>query len=190
MTNGNNDTEALQSVGPGNNGGDGLVAARHLFHFGYNVVVYYPKKTDKPIYQNLQKQLHALHISFVDDFTGALSKADVVIDAIFGFGFNGNVRAPFDTVLDVLKNVKIPIAAVDIPSGWSVEKGDPGNGIKPDLLVSLSAPKRGVEKYTGKHFLGGRFVPPDLADEMGFNTPWKSHGGTEQCVDISQWLKL
>lgn len=42
---------------------------------------------------------------------------NLVLDAIFGFSFKGNVRAPFDTVLDTLKDVKIPLCAVDIPSG-------------------------------------------------------------------------
>ena len=40
-----------------------------------------------------------------------------IVDAIFGFSFKGNVRAPFDAILNTLKQVKIPICAVDIPSG-------------------------------------------------------------------------
>ena len=44
-------------------------------------------------------------------------KFDVVVDAIFGFSFKGNVRAPFDSILEVLKDVNVPICAVDVPSG-------------------------------------------------------------------------
>ena len=40
-----------------------------------------------------------------------------VVDAIFGFSFRGDVRAPFDVILDVLKAVSVPIASVDVPSG-------------------------------------------------------------------------
>ena len=41
----------------------------------------------------------------------------VIVDAIFGFSFKGNVRAPFDSILKILKDVKVPICAVDVPSG-------------------------------------------------------------------------
>ena len=90
----------------------------------------------------------------------ALSSSDVVLDAIFGFSFKGPVRAPFDTALQLITSSALPIVSVDIPSGWDVEKGNAeGVGLNPDVLISLTAPKEGVRSFTGRHFLGGRFVP-------------------------------
>lgn len=65
---------------------------------------------------------------------------ELVVDAIFGFSFKGDVREPFHSILSVLKGLTVPIASIDIPSGWDVEKGNSG-GIQPDLLISLTAPK-------------------------------------------------
>jgi NAD(P)H-hydrate repair Nnr-like enzyme with NAD(P)H-hydrate epimerase domain len=96
----------------------------------------------------------------------ALTASDVVLDAIFGFSFKPPVRAPFDAALPLIARSGLPIVSVDIPSGWDVEggadAGASGQGrlvLYPDVLVSLTAPKEGVRKFTGRHFLGGRFVP-------------------------------
>ena len=107
----------LLVCGPGNNGGDGLVAARHLHHFGYEVSVCYPKATQKPIYQGLVTQLAGLQIPVSQTLPETLDSFDVIVDAIFGFSFKGDVRPPFDTILASLKRVQVPIVSVDIPSG-------------------------------------------------------------------------
>lgn len=55
--------------------------------------------------------------------------------------------------------------------GWDVEKGNPG-GIQPDLLISLTAPKKSATHFTGRyHYLGGRFVPPALEKKYQLNLP-------------------
>ena len=128
--------------------------------------LFYPKQGGNAFYAKLRKQCENLSIPQVgasDDsasaFRSALSDSDVVMDAIFGFSFKGEPRAPFDTVLQDLIHTDKPILSVDIPSGWEVEKGDPeGKYFTPDVLVSLTAPKLGCREFKGIHYLGGRCV--------------------------------
>ncbi|WVZ58678.1 hypothetical protein U9M48_008920 [Paspalum notatum var. saurae] len=187
----------LVICGPGNNGGDGLVAARHLHHFGYRPSVCYPKRTPKPLYSGLVTQLESLFIPFIsaEDLLSDLSREfDIIVDAMFGFSFHGTPRPPFDDLiqrlvsLSVIENSdkKAAIVSVDIPSGWHVEEGVvDGGGIKPDMLVSLTAPKLCAKKFTGPHhFLGGRFVPPPIINKYGLQLP--PYPGTSMCVRIGK----
>jgi len=168
----------LVCCGPGNQGGDGLVAARHLGMFGYKPTVYMPKPGSKDIYQRLQKQCENMRIPIIppsSDFEPlktALRDSDVILDAIFGFSFQPPIRSPFDTALPLLTESRLPIVSVDIPSGWDVEKGNQlGIGLQPKVLISLTAPKEGVRDFTGRHFLGGRFVPRSLEEKFQLHFP-------------------
>ncbi|XP_072917417.1 NAD(P)H-hydrate epimerase [Hemitrygon akajei] len=169
--------------GPGNNGGDGLVCARHLKLFGYEPAIFYPKQSSKPLFQSLTTQCQKMDIPFLAEFPSEPALIDevynLVVDAIFGFSFKGEAREPFASILTILEAVTIPIASVDIPSGWNVEKGNP-QGIQPDMLISLTAPKKAASHFTGRyHFLGGRFVPAALEKKYGLNLP--EYPGTD-CV--------
>ncbi|ETV74721.1 YjeF family domain-containing protein [Aphanomyces astaci] len=174
-------TPLLVVAGPGNNGGDALVAARHLKHFGFLPEVHYPKPTANPLYQRLVQQCHDLGIPFVPsiDTSSDLSRYGLVLDGIFGFSFRGPPRAPFDNILALLARSSTPIVSIDIPSGWDVERGDPdGRGLHPHVLVSLTAPKQCAQHFQGLHFVGGRFVPPGLA--AAFNLVCPTYTGSQQ----------
>ena len=181
----------LALAGPGNNGGDALVAARHLFHFGFtNVSVVYPKPSEGPLFRGLVATLQQLNIPVTSRVEAAdMNGADLVLDGVFGFSFNsrGPIRPPFDHVMKLLRETQVPIAAIDIPSGWDVEAGDIGVGVKqPALLISLTAPKLCAAAYKGRHFLGGRFLPPALAKDYDL-VGLPAYPGTEQAVDVTGW---
>lgn len=146
----------LVICGPGNNGGDGLVCARHLKLFG------------------LTTQCEKMDIPFLTEMPEAMvvdEAYNLVIDAIFGFSFKGAVREPFGSILDVLKKTTVPIVSIDIPSGWDVEQGST-DGLQPDMLISLTAPKKSAKHFCGRyHYLGGRFVPPAMEKKYQLNLP-------------------
>eukprot|EP00668_Euglena_longa_P034449 GGOE01044260.1.p2 GENE.GGOE01044260.1~~GGOE01044260.1.p2 ORF type:complete len:272 (+),score=78.88 GGOE01044260.1:228-1043(+) len=169
--------------GPGNNGGDGLVAARHLTHFGFDVSVLYPVRKDVKLYNNLVMQCQDLGIPILDSLPN-LASWPLVVDAIFGFSFAGAVRAPFQGILQELCDKAIPVVSIDIPSGWNVDGGAPAIPLQPQMLVSLTAPKKCAEAFTGMHYVGGRFVSPAFAAKHHIALP--KYPGAEQCVRVDR----
>lgn len=112
---------------------------------------------------------------------------DAVVDSMFGFGTTGPLRAPFDEMLRTLAAcVSAPVLSVDIPSGWDVEAGDVHRtGFVPEALISLTAPKRCAAAFRGKHYLGGRFVPPSIRSKYQLRLP--AYPGTSQFVEVAGW---
>ena len=134
----------------------------------------------------MTQQLHELRIDFTSDFHASLQKTDIIIDAIFGFSFSGEVREPFPSVISALRDTKIPVLAVDAPSSWNIETGPPdegpGKGYNPDALISLTAPKPLVKWFEGRHFVGGRFLSEQMAEKYQLDLP--KYEGVEQVVEV------
>lgn len=159
------------------------MAARHLFHYSYRPTIYYPKRPSNELYHRLTTQLRTLGVPFTDDFHDALKHTHHVVDAIFGFSFSGEVREPFPSVIRALAETSIPVTSVDVPSSWDIETGPPpGCEFSPAALVSLTAPKPLVRYFSGRHFVGGRFVAPYICEKYGLELP--AYEGVDQVVEV------
>lgn len=109
---------------------------------------------------------------------GRSTRYDVIVDAVFGFSFRGSApREPHASAISAMRGMRerddsVVLVSVDVPSGWDVDgDGDGGSSTKdrlvPDVLVSLTAPKPFAREFRGRHFVGGRFLPPALAEKYG-----------------------
>ncbi len=136
-------------------------------------------------------QCEKMDIQFLNEFPDDADHEHsfkLIVDAIFGFSFSGQVRAPFDSVLAKLKAFKkVPICSIDIPSGWDLEKGHggaPDEHLKPEMLISLTAPKICAQFFNGKHhYLGGRFVPDKLREKYQLDLP--DYPLADPCVKLN-----
>ncbi|CAD1809941.1 hypothetical protein FOB58_002746 [Candida parapsilosis] len=187
--------KVLVLVGPGNNGGDGLVAARHLKTWGaYEPIIYYPKKSTKSdLINRLVEQLHNLEIgevSTLDEIKQLLNnkgEVGVILDAIFGFSFKPPIREPFKDVIGYISqnhDSLPPVFSVDIPSGWDVDEGPTDIDIHAAALISLTAPKPCAERFIKSgpnkvHYLGGRFISPAIAKKYGIEDILDKYKGDE-----------
>ncbi len=164
----------LTLCGPGNNGGDGLVASRYLKEFGNEVDILYPKKNTKnALYTRLITQCENYEIKISEkiydnkeDYEKIFKNYDIIVDALFGFSFKGEIRQPFKTIIEAMKKFENKIISVDIPSGFDIDKGNIFDTFIPKGLISLTLPKLCSKTFKGEHFLGGRFVPKKLFEKF------------------------
>ncbi|HYZ11082.1 MAG TPA: NAD(P)H-hydrate dehydratase [Actinomycetota bacterium] len=150
---------AVVMCGKGNNGGDGLVAARHLARLGMAVEVFL---LDEELREPAAANLVALRRAGVpagpfDQATvrRSLGRADVAIDAIFGIGFRGAAEGAFAAAIGALNDAPAPVVAVDIPSGVEGDTGAlRGAAVSADVTVTFGAPKVGTMLFPGAELVG------------------------------------
>jgi NAD(P)H-hydrate epimerase len=129
--------------GKGNNGGDGLVAARHLQGMGFEVEALELEQTE------------------ASDLDVRLRGSGTVVDAIFGTGFKGAAREPAAGAIEAINRCGAPVIACDIPSGVAASSGEiAGVAVEADLTVSFHAAKLGHRIAPGKWHTGELRVEP------------------------------
>lgn len=151
-------------TGFGNNGGDGWVAADILQHNGVDVTVVSPVEPDEipsALARHVARRTAGRDVSVVigpakDELAELLDSADVVVDAILGTGFHGEVRPPFSIWIPVVNEHARDIVAVDVPSGLDSDTGAILDGccINADTTVTMLAPKLGLYSSNGPQFSG------------------------------------
>lgn len=165
-------------AGKGNNGGDGLVAARHLANRGFEPEVFFfqARREMKPDPAANFDILAKMKVPLVDcsgtpdwnTVRAALGNARVVIDALFGTGLSKTVDEPFKTAIDLINQSKLPVVAVDVPSGLNADTGEVlGVCVRAAVTVTLALPKKGflneaAQPYLGRVIVADISIPADL----------------------------
>ncbi|KAJ0032309.1 hypothetical protein NQD34_002390 [Periophthalmus magnuspinnatus] len=176
----------LVICGPDQNGSIGLVCARHLRIFEYEPTIYHPKRSSQSLHQDFTVQCEKMDIPFLSYLPTEVQLINdaynLVIDAMLGPEADiSNIKEPYSGILGTLKQVKIPIASVDVPSGWDEEEATQ-DGIHPEVLISLTAPKKCAACFSGKHYLAGRFLPYDIQKKYELNLP--DFPGTDTLIEL------
>lgn len=164
-------------AGPGNNGGDGFVIARHLHNVKIPVRVFIVGKAnhvegDALSNLNILKKL-SIPIDEVFDGGGfvklekSIRQGALLVDAIFGTGLTKQVHGIFSEVIDLVNEMADYVLSVDIPSGIDADTGKiMGTAIRADKTIALVIPKIGNIMYPGSDYNGELLVKgigvPDL----------------------------
>jgi NAD(P)H-hydrate epimerase len=154
--------------GPGNNGGDGGVVARHLDAWGFSVrVLWFAKpdhlRGDAAVQWNIldksgidQANWEGEGASALSDLESWLAEADWVVDALLGTGLTRPVEGPLHAAITAMNGAGKPILALDLPSGLDADTGQPlGVAVRAKATTTFVAPKLGFDApgagaYTGE----------------------------------------
>jgi len=155
------------ACGKGNNGGDGLVIARHLANGGYapSVLLFANPNdlsADCAMQWNIVQKMHlstqVCSAQQMDDakLAALFGQADWLVDALFGTGLTGPLREPFADVVTLMNASAARVFAVDIPSGLDCDTGEPlGPTVRAEHTATFVATKLGYANprsatYTGR----------------------------------------
>ncbi|WP_216828647.1 NAD(P)H-hydrate dehydratase [Alkalihalobacterium elongatum] len=150
-------------AGAGNNGGDGFVIARILKSYGYTVQLWVI-----PPYEKIKGAAkHALEVYIrsgyrVDYFSGneerfftLLSTYDVIIDCLLGIGVKGDLRSPYEEIIQEINSLKSrQVISIDIPSGVPADGGKVTLAVKAETTIAIQYPKVGAYTYPAASFYG------------------------------------
>jgi NAD(P)H-hydrate epimerase len=171
----------LVLAGSGGNGGDGMVAARFLHSWGAYPAVWLSHDADT-LQGATAHQLRSLRTLGLpihpppqpgQHHAGALPGADLIIDALLGFGLSGPPSGPAARLIVAANAHPAPVLAVDLPSGVDARTGDPYDPcIRADATLTLALPKTGLltpvaRPVIGELAVGEIGIPPEVYARVG-----------------------
>ena len=164
--------KVLILCGPGNNGGDGLVAARHLASYGADVTVLLLSSPDRirtpeartnyTAARNMPLSIQleiAENIYDLSKYAETFRQADVIIDAILGTGARGRLSDLFTSAVEMANSSSALRIAVDIPTGVDPDTGDGDIYFNPHLIVTFHAAKPGLISREWRTHVAGIGIP-------------------------------
>jgi NAD(P)H-hydrate epimerase len=162
--------------GPGNNGGDGFVAARHLSRHGARVVAVLVGTEGRPAGRDsvrnwdrleAEDRVERIHTAVARDVAilgQGVEKAAVVVDALLGTGVQGPLREPIRSGVELIERARragIPILAVDAPTAVDLTSGDLSDPVvRAHITVTFHRPKTGLLARRGAAVAGRVLVAP------------------------------
>jgi NAD(P)H-hydrate epimerase len=199
--------KACVICGSGGNGGDGFVAARHLNSSGVKTDIFLIAPESKISSQDSQANLHILKKLGINinELTSSesllllrhsLLETDIVIDAIFGIGFAGELKESINNIIDLVNSTKSQIKdkrpyavlSVDVPSGANATTGEVSSHcIEADITMTFEYPKIGLfmhpaNKYAGKIITTGIGIPKPNPIEKSAYFPQETIKSTEDNI--------
>ncbi|MFZ1755923.1 MAG: NAD(P)H-hydrate epimerase [Caldilineaceae bacterium] len=174
------DRPVVVLAGRGNNGGGGLVAARHLLNWGAWVQLLLTHRPEEysgvPAHQLSILQAMDAPLAWAED-GWELPPADLIIDAVIGYGLQGNPRGGAANLIALANSSVAPILSLDAPSGLDTASGQLYSPhIVAAATMTLALPKTGLlapgaASAIGQLYLADISVPPALYERLGLDIP-------------------
>ncbi|MEF8894355.1 NAD(P)H-hydrate epimerase [Halodesulfurarchaeum sp.] len=165
------DVPVLVVAGNGGNGGGGMVCARHLANRGIPVRVILDRSPED-LFGAAATQyriLEAMDVSITatgEQLSQSVGKR-VIVDALIGYGLDGEVRPPASKLIESLNELSEPIVSLDVPSGIDATTGETlGIAVTPTRTVTLALPKTGLETGTEALYLADIGIPQTVYERI------------------------
>ena len=148
--------------GPGHNGADGLVLARHLWSSGVQVFVFTPKNEGSSLFEKQRKRLLAAgaEVSSIENLEAVYKKLEkknigLIVDALFGAGLSRGIKAPYLKIIDQINALKKPVVSLDTPSGLDRDTGQvKGRAVRANMTLSFGLAGPGCFLAQGPEYTG------------------------------------